>query len=56
VYYICTIIWAFHAQYWMSLPFICIFGIGYGAVSLSQFLEGWRPVANTEMDAVRVAK
>ncbi|MGB0640469.1 MAG: glycosyltransferase [Myxococcota bacterium] len=56
VYYICTIVWAIHAQYWMSLPFIFIFGIGYGAVSLRLLLEGWRPVANTEMDVVRVAK
>lgn len=56
VYYLCTIVWAVHAQYWMSLPFICIFGIGYGAVSLRLLLEGWRPVANTEMGAVPVAK
>ncbi len=55
-YYIGTVIWAVHAQYWMSLPFICIFGLGYTAVSLSLFLEGWKPVANTEMDAVHVSK
>jgi hypothetical protein len=55
-YYIISICWALSEGYWMSLPFMLLFGAGYVAVSWRLWIEGSRTVEAAEMDTAHAAK
>ena len=55
-YYVISICWALGEGYWMSLPFMLLFGAGYIAVSWRLWIEGSRTVEAAEMDTAHAAK
>ena len=56
VYYLCTILWVIHGDYWSSLPFVLLFGAGFAINFVDCCLEIGRTEAIGETVGEHVAK
>ena len=53
LYYTAAVGWAVSEQYWLSLPFMLLFGTGFALSFLGLVLEGFRTVECSETALAR---